>query len=229
MLLERGQRPDNIYLIHRQVYVLIAVAIVVKFVFYNIVVKECFIFYFFVFCLSRQFRFFHKIKLCIISHLGAILFIFSNDRFSDIRPASSSLLSFDCLMCSYSTYKKRKHSLRVFYIYTTEKSNKEENHIKLAYFQYIFSSFMADFILIAYMKGFTSVENLILMLIDKAAQSKPNIVFCIGNIFHCFWSIKPTRESDVMCVWELYLVEIDVLNIQQSFNNICYEKPASMV
>ncbi len=35
------------------------------------------------------------------THLGAILLIFSNDRFSDIRPASSNLLSFDCLMCSY--------------------------------------------------------------------------------------------------------------------------------
>ncbi len=27
--------------------------------------------------------------------------------------------------------------------------------------------------------------------------------------------------------WELYLVEIDVLNIQQSFNNICYKTESS--
>lgn len=47
MLLVRGQRPDNIYLIHRQVYVLIAVAIAVKFVFYFLGVRIEFYFLFF--------------------------------------------------------------------------------------------------------------------------------------------------------------------------------------
>lgn len=34
------------------------------------------------------------------AYLGAIRFMFSSDLFSEIRPASSNLLSFDCLMCS---------------------------------------------------------------------------------------------------------------------------------